>query len=263
MNVDIFVVSCAKHFPWLQYALQSMVKFATGFRQVLIMIPEEDLPALNPWFGKLQSPNLPIRAKVYDDWPGKGFLRHEDIIMRSDKFTDADFICHMDSDTLFCEPVSPDDYFINGKPVLMYATYHWLVTTQQANLGMWQTAVQKAVGGPVLNEFMRRHPAVHARHVYGQARMCIGGHTGMSASRYIQSCREEFPTGFAEFNTLGEVAWRYFHEDYHWWNQETEGFIKPNKVVQFWSKSPPEIPQKPVFKDQPFECTPESLLKIL
>jgi hypothetical protein len=264
MTCDILIVSCEKHYPWLKWALRSMVKFASGFRQIMVAIPDTDMSGLNSWLAEFSNnQGVPIRFKMFQDWPDKGFLCHEWQITCADQFTDADFICHMDSDTLFCEPVSPADYFIDGKPVLMYATYHWLVTTQQANLGMWQIAVEKAIGGQSINEFMRRHPAVHPRAVYKQTRECIEKHTGRHAMEYIHSCDNAFPQGYCEFNTLGEVAWRHMHDSYRFWNQETEGFIKPHKVVQFWSHSSPEIAQSPYFRDKPFECTPESLLKIL
>jgi hypothetical protein len=265
MTTDIQIVSCAKHFPRLKYCLRSIDRFAKGFRQVKLLVPHEDLTALTALLSEFStSTNIEIRIKTYDDWPGKGFLRHEHVIMCSDQFSDADFILHFDSDCVFTAPITPEDYMIADKPVLMYASYHWLVTSQQANLGMWQATVQNAIGGTSVNEFMRRHPAIHHRKTYAKARECIQAHTGKDPADYIKSCEEAFPQGFCEFNTLGEVAWRHFPPgDYRFWNQETEGFIKPNNVVQFWSHGSPDQPQKPYYKDQPFECTPASLLAML
>lgn len=263
-NVDILIVSCAKHFPWLKYCLQSITRFAAGFRQVKVLIPDGDLTAINSLLAEFANyAGIPIRIQCFQDWPGKGFLRHEHVIMCADEFTDADFILHFDSDCVFTQPFTPEDFFIDGKPVLMHATYHWLVTSQQANLGMWKECVEKAIGGDSTHEFMRRHPAVHYRKTYKMAREAIEFHTKKSCADYIASCREEFPQTFCEFNTLGEIAWRFFRGDYRWWNQETEGFIKPHFVVQFWSHASPDQPQKPYFKDQPFECTPASLLASL
>lgn len=264
MTTDILIVSCAKHFPWLRYCMRSVVRFAKGFRKVKILVPNEDLSAMATLLSELSNDfNVAIRVAAYEDWPGKGFLRHEDVIMHSDEFTDADFIFHLDSDVLFVEPTSPEDYFENDKPVLLHGSYHWLVTSQQANLGMWQDGVQKAIGGTSTQEFMRRPQAIHYRKTYAKARECIESHTGQSASDYIRSCENTFPQTFCEFNTLGEVAWRHFRDEYAWKNQELGEFPKPHKVVQFWSHGSPDVPQKPVFKDQPFECTPESLLKIV
>jgi hypothetical protein len=263
MTCDILIVSCAKHFPWLRFALLSCKKFAIGFRQVKILIPSEDLAAMSPLLTELsQIDGIGSKVQCYDDWPGKGFLRHEHVIMCSDEFTDADFVCHIDSDCMFTEPVTPEDYFVNGRPILLHASFHWLVTEQQANLGMWQVAVEKAVGWMPSEETMRRHPAVHYRDTYAMARRCIEEHTKMSCADYIRSCENAFPQTFAEFPTLGAVAWRFKHNDYHWLNQE-KGEWPHSKLAQFWSHAPPDQPQKPVVNDTPFECTPESLLKML
>jgi len=262
-TTDLLIVSCVRHFPWLRYCLQSVVRFATGFRQVLVLIPEDDLTAMNPLLAELsQHDKIPIRVMIYKDWPGKGFLRHEYAILCSDEFSDADFFCHIDSDCIFVEPVSPADYFVDGKPVLVHATYHWLVTCQQANLSMWQAAVANAVGWAPTEETMRCHPAVHYRKTYQKTRECIALHTGMSAEDYVQAGVNDFPQSVAEFPTLGAVAWKFFHPDYHWLNQE-KGEWPHQKIVQFWSHGPVDVPQSPVYKHHPFTCTPESLLKSL
>lgn len=264
MTTDILIVSCAKHFNWLRYSLLSIRRFATGFRQVKVLVPREDLSAMSPLLTEFTDDfGIPILVQCYDDWPGKGFLRHEHVIMCSDEFTDADFIYHMDSDCMFVDPTTPEDYIVDGKPVLLHASYDWLVREHQANLGMWKEGVENAIGGTSTHEFMRRPQIVHHRYVYPFARTAILQHTGKPADEYIRSCENSFPQTFGEFNTLGEIAWRHFRDDYTWKNQEKGEFPKPHKVVQFWSHGPIDQPQKPYYKDQPFECTPESLLKIV
>jgi hypothetical protein len=125
---------------------------------------------------------------------------------------------------------------------------------------MWQVAVEKAVGWVPTEETMTT-PAVHYRKTYAKARECIE-HTGMSCADYITSCENSFPQTFAEFPTLGAVAWKFFDADYHWLNQE-KGEWPSSKLAQFWSHASPDQPQKPVVNDQLLECTPDSLLKML
>jgi len=262
MNVDILVVSCVRHYPWLRYCLRSIVRFASGFRQVKILVPVEDCAALSPLLDEVPLDGPTIRVMPYEDWPGKGFLRHEYAIMCADDFSEADFICHIDSDCMFTEPVTPEDYFVNGKPILVHASYHWLVTEQQANLGMWQVAVERAVGWLPTQETMRRHPAVHYRKTYQKTRECIEAHTGMSCAAYVRAGVNDFPQSVAEFPTLGAVAWKFFHEDYHWLDQE-KGEWPYSKLTQWWSHQSPELPQSPVYKGKPWTGTPEELLKIV
>jgi len=257
MNTEIFIVSCAKHFPWLDYALQSINKFASGFSRVTVAIPHTEMDALVE--RNIDCPSAIVRTG--DEWPGKGMLWHMSQIMRSDEWCpDADFILHTDSDCIFTEPFSPDDYFVNGKPVLMHASFKWLINTQQANLEMWQRAVAAAVGWKPSEETMRRHPAVHPRKIYAKARECIEAYTKMPCDDYIKSCENAFPQTFAEFPTLGAVAWRFFRNDYHWIDQQREPFPH-GKLAQFWGHAPPDQPQEPVVRGKPFRCTPSDLLK--
>jgi hypothetical protein len=236
MKVSIFIVSCGKHFTWLEYALKSIEKFARGFHEVMVVIPNNE-----PWgevSDVINSYHGPVPLRVFSDeeWPNKGMLWHEWMILNAETICkDAEYILHTDSDCVFTEPVSPEDYFVEGKPVLMYARYEWCCQRfNNPNFMHWKTAVENALGGVSEFEFMRRHPAVHLRDVYTLTRDLIFRNTGKTPQDYIIGCREEYPQGFAEFPTLGEVAWRHFHGRYHWHNQETTPRPK-DKLMQLWS----------------------------
>lgn len=242
MNTEIFIVSVAKHFNHLQYALRSIQKFAHGFSCCRVLIPRCD-------FGKFDEQVLtfvpdfkngfPIIVDGFDEWPNQGFLSHMYAIMCAEQWCpDANFILHFDSDCTFTEPVTPEDYFVNGKPVLMYADFGWLCSTVQGNLIMWQEATFNAIGGPVEIETMRRHPAVHYRELYPLARAAIEKHTGKGMVEFMREQRNEYPQSFVEFVTLGNVAHRTMRDKYHWINQQTEGF-PPSKLHQAWTHAPP------------------------
>lgn len=261
MNVEIFIVSCAKHYGWLNYCLRSIEKFATGFSGVTILVPcgqEEELAQLTK---DIVRPEGWLKHRCGQEWPEKGMLWHMAQIMRADEWCpEADFILHTDSDCLFTDLVSPKDYFVDSKPVLMHASFDWLINTQQANLIAWQRAAEAALGWKVYDETMRRHPAVHPRKLYSKARGCIEAHTKMPCDDYIKSCENGFPQTFAEFPTLGAVALKFFPADYHWIDQQTQPF-PIGKIAQFWTHSPPDILQEPVVRGKPFRCTPDQLLR--
>lgn len=238
MKTSILIVTCARHFPWMEYCLKSIAKYARDFHEVALVLPsQEPLGDVNEMIDRHPGP-VPLRVILEPEWPGKGMLWHEWMIVKSDLVCpESDFILHTDSDCVFTQPVTPQDYFVDGKPVLMYASYEWLCK-QQTNIRNWQVATENALGGIVENEFMRRHPAVHYREVYARTRQAIEDRNRMRCEDYIKSCRNEFPQGFAEFPTLGEIAWRQLREQYHWINQETEPF-PPEKLHQFWSHRVP------------------------
>lgn len=245
MKVSIFIVSHPRDYSWLRYCLKSIEKFATGFHEICLMIPDVDTGARE--FIKIVSSYVgqaPLRIVPFDEWPGKGMMHHEWLIVSADKHCpDADFILHTDSDCIFIETVQPSDYFVGDKPVLIYATYDWVVRKfRNENYRHWKTATQNAIGGINEFEFMRRHPAVHARAVYSKTRGLIAIHTGKEPSAYVRSCRDAFPHEFCEFVTLGEVAWRHFRKDYYWLNQAIDHWPK-DKLAQFWGHGPLNVAQ--------------------
>lgn len=236
MKVSILIVTHLKDFHWLKWCLRSIEKFATGFHEVVVSIPEDtDWKACRDLCNSYRG-STPLRLDTYEDWPGKGFVRHMERIICADQICpDSDYILHMDSDCFFTDQVTPTEYIREGKPVLVHARYDWIVSAfQNENFRYWQTAVENAIGGRPEREAMRRHPAVHYRHVYAATRGMITNHTRRNSGDYIRSTRNEFPQSFCEFATLGEVAWRHYRNDYHWIDQETEG--KPaEKLRQCWS----------------------------
>lgn len=252
----MLIVSHGKDFGWLEWALKSISKYASGFHEICLALPDhEDPQALVRVLGSYTG-TIPLRLSAHAQWPENGMLFHEWLIVDADELCpDADFICHVDSDCFFTEPVTQLDYFQDGKPVLMFGEYEWLARRfETPALLFWRTATEAALGGKVVNEFMRRHPAVHYRKTYQKTRDCIVHHTGKSAAAYIRSQQGTWPHGFAEFPTLGEVAWRHFHDDYHWIDHQ-QGRPK-DKLIQFWGHRAPELSQKIWMNDEFVEVVP-------
>ena len=136
---------------------------------------------------------IPIRVTGYPDWKDKPFLKHEAMIFRADECCPgADFIFHTDSDCIFIEPVTPDDYFVNGKPVLMYAGYDWICKIEPT-IRYWQEVSQKALGWRPPVETMRRHGAVHYFETYNLVRQCIKETQGMPINHPTSSPTGGFP----------------------------------------------------------------------
>lgn len=233
MKVSIHIVSFTKHFNWLRYCLKSIEKYATGFHEVSVWVPNDDV-------GEMQILEqgykgvVPLRVTGYEDWPGKGMLKHMCLIFRADECCpESDYILHTDSDCIFIEPVTPEDYFVGGKPVLMYGRYDW-VCKIEPGIRMWQQATHAALGWTPEMETMRRHPAVHPRETYLATRQCIERNTGKILDDYIKAGENSFPQSVAEFPTLGAYAWKFLSQRYHWINQETDPRPK-DKILQFWS----------------------------
>jgi hypothetical protein len=230
-KMDIFIGSYARDFPYLKYCLRSVNRFAEGFHKLHLFIPVEDLVALyrEVGFDRISRENWKLHP--VNVWPGKGMLHHLYLVMTADKLApEADFIFHMDSDCIFTERVTPEDFLDGDKPVLMYGSYQFL----GPDVKKWQDCVHAALGWKPVNEFMRRHGIVHIPKVYEQTRIAIERHTKRSLSEYLYSGRNQYPQSFCDFPTLGEIAWRHFRDRYHWINVETDPQPR-SRIHQSWS----------------------------
>lgn len=236
MNVTIFIVSCSKHFLYLKYALRSIEKYATGFRNTVLMVPR---PELDDLYSKTDVTHMrkAIDVVPFEEWPEKGMLHHEFLEMTAPQYCPlSDAILHFDSDMIFTQPVTPDDYVEDGKPVMVHATFKWLIT-QQANLDCWRIAVEEALGVKCEREMMRRPGLIHIPAVYEKAQQMIEERHREPLADYIRKQRNEFPQTFAEYPTLGWVAWLHFKDRYKWVEQGVDPF-PAKKILQFWGHGP-------------------------
>jgi hypothetical protein len=227
MNVGIFIVTFARDIAYLGLCLASIKKFSKGFSQVMVAVPTEDLPLIRDI--REQGANI----QWFVDVPGKGHLKHQVEKCRADYYmAKTEFICHVDADCIFKEPVTPEDYFVNGKPVLCIAGWD---KVQDATC--WKAPTERALGFHCDYETMRRHPAVHYRSLYGELRQRIQSVHGVKFDEYILA-QPSAPMGFSEFNALGSLAikepWR---DKYHIIDVGKDPW-PPQKLVQFWSRSP-------------------------
>ena len=95
MNVDIFIRTYEKDLEWLKYALKSIHLHVTGYRNIVITIPNASLLSGC-------SVEKVIQVKDLKD----GYLGQQLTKMTANLYTDADAIVFWDSDVIACEPES-------------------------------------------------------------------------------------------------------------------------------------------------------------
>lgn len=244
MKVIIFIVTFGRDFRYLNYCLVSIAKFATGFHEVVILVPDQNYSALISLV-KVFEPAIRIRCYRDTEWPDKGMLWHEAQIMRSDEWCpDADYIAHLDSDCIFTAPVTPDTFFDNGKPLLRYETFASIDATHPGD-NRWKQAVESCVPFTIDRDFMRGHPEVYHRGLYLKTRELIAKHTDLPMDVYVRAQRNEYPQTVCEFCTLGAVAFNVFHDLYSIHDCGSPGENYPFNtypVFQAWSHSAPDVP---------------------
>ena len=210
-RVDIHVVSCRKDLEWCRYAIRSIRKFASGFGGVTLVVPESDAAR----FAGMADTLVTFRQKIW-----RGFLHHMIMVQRADEACPhADFVAHMDSDCVFVEPVTPDDYVRRGKAVMMRERYERIRAAYTgpyqsgARRLQWKPITERVLGFPVEYETMVRHPSVHPRWLYAEVRTYIERAHGVPFDKYV------FRSGlghYCEFPVLGAYALRYHADQYEW-----------------------------------------------
>jgi hypothetical protein len=205
-----------------------------------VLVPKWDLPL----FERMKA-ELDFNLVGFDQHPTKGMLHHEAMICRADEFCKADFILHTDSDCHFVEPVTPEDFIFDGKPVLVKKPFAGLEKiTPNSIYHHWKEAAEAALGFEVEFETMCRHPTVHYSWLYKQVREHIEKHVRMPFDEYVLSQRNEFPQSFAEFTTLGAYVIKFHHDKYYWFeavlppgNSDFDyiPYRPPDKSSQRWS----------------------------
>jgi hypothetical protein len=201
MTCDILIRSYYKDFQWLRYALRSIRKYCRGFSRVIVVIPESSRRKLD-WMGL--AGDLTLTCGDYpDDYLGQQVTK-----LTADTLTEADFICHIDSDCVFCRPTGPEDLFEAGKPRVLMAPYARLDRHVP-----WKGLVEKLLRQQVDYEFMRMPPYTFPRWLYAEFRQHISSLHGRSLEHYIL---DQPPRGFSEFNALTAFAFSRYPAAFHW-----------------------------------------------
>jgi len=218
MTVDIVIKSHPADYQWLGYCLRSIQKFATGFNQVIVMLP--------------RSAPLKLTAEtvVYLD-VDENYLSQQVAKLNADQHTKADYCLHFDSDMIFTRPVTPDYFFKDGKPV--WTITQWGDIPGRVEKKAWFHVMAKALQECPPCEFMRKCAIIAPRWLYPEFRKFIEETHGITMDAYVMN---QPGHEFSEYNTLGFFAWLKHREKFHWHDTEIDG-VPEWPFKQYWSHS--------------------------
>lgn len=236
MRVDLLMVTFAKDFPFAEYSLKSAHRFCSGFGALVIVVPHPDVAM----FAAVAEP-LGFIVKGFDEREGKGFVHHEAIITEADHWCPgADVIVHIDSDCIFMDQCTPNDYVIDGRPVIYREKFDDLKERHPGRYN-WKHVVKNAVGIDPEWDGMCRHPNAYLAGTYGQVRALIERYTQRNWKEYILSCENSFPQGYAEHPTISAVAMLHANDKYHWVDFKSDRDYEyekgRDKLIALWSHS--------------------------
>lgn len=222
-------VSYAKDFPWFEYSARSYSKFAFGWGAATCVVPAQDYEL---FVGTCKRHGIAL--EVGDEWAGKGFLWHMYQKCRADYWLPgSEVIHHIDSDTVFTQQVTPQLWMDGDKPVVGFKRFADM--ENEWGPKMWQRRVEAALGYAPPLSTMTSPPYVHRRDVYRATRSWVEEHTGKSFADYVRGGQNDFPQDFCEFETIGAVAQRDFHNDYSWVDLSQNLHLSAGRIAEGWS----------------------------
>lgn len=228
MKTEILIASWSRDIFYLQWCIKSIERFARGFSGVTIVVPHCERHLFRDFTGKS---TIATYERTVDS--KKWQIQAQAQKCMADRYCpEADFILHMDSDCIFTEPVTPEDYFIDGKPVMLIEEFSRLPDSP------WKKVTEEVLGEPVQYETMRRHPQVNPASLYRALRGHIEQVHKRTFQDFVLSRKADFPWGFSEHCAIGafafnRAAWRH---QYHWIDLAKEPAPR-EKLRQFWSLS--------------------------
>lgn len=219
-SAAIFIRSYAKDFPWLQYCLRSIQKYSTGFSEVIVAVPEQDVPLLKDLTAETV-------IGVHDVQPG--YLGQQISKLTADHHTQADFILHFDSDCVFTKPVTPAALMVNGYARWLYTPWEELDAQAKRT---WYGVMAKCLLESPPYEFMRKACIIAPRWAYAAFRGFIQATHGMSMEDYVL---QQPSNQFSEFNCLGFYLWLHHRNEIEW--HDTRAGLPDYGEIQHWSWS--------------------------
>lgn len=213
MVIDIFIRSYEKDFVWLEYALRSIHKNVTGFRNIIVAVPD----------ARPLSHLTAEQVIEIEDLPD-GYIGQQLTKMQAWRYTDADAILFWDSDVVAIEPVDVLEFKSDGKPII-YKTKYTSIDVP------WKPITESCLGFPVTYEYMRRMPLLYWANTIRNTEEYICGYHDCTLREYLSNINHR---AFSEFNAIGALAEKYYPDQYVFIDTETVE-MPPIKVVQFWS----------------------------
>lgn len=213
MDIDIFIKSYPKDFEYLRWALKSITKYVTGYKNIHLLIPAGS---------KLTKIDLPERTKVhYVIEKGKGYLFQQYLKMNAHKYCKSNWIMFTDSDCIFNRPIDLQTLIVDNKVRLLKTKYD-----QVGDAICYKKPTEEYFDNrfEIEHEFMRRNGMIFNRDTLVKLE-----NVKEDQKEYILS-RDTF----SEFNVMGYYA-AYFDKKYYNVIDTDDWEFEEHFMTQFWS----------------------------
>lgn len=226
LTTDLFLVTYPKDYPWLEYLFKSINRYVTGFRQLVLVIEENDIAPMDilQKFGPKGWSVMRCRNYRGTDYPGYTGQAVEKL--RAWHYTDADRIFILDSDLIFTRSVDLEtDARANvQKPVVVNRPWE-----EAGEAVCWHPSTVELLGNAPF-ETMCCHPFIFPGWMLHKLWEILGGE-----EKLLQNPPRDARGApcISDFNVMGNYALRFPGEFTPYDHRDED--IPPNFIHQFWS----------------------------
>jgi len=242
---EILIVTYHKDAQWLQLALATIKRHATGFAGITLCLPKRDREAF-AWLNSFNTGHR-VNVKLYDEAPGKGMIGHMAVMASADQFVPdgTTHVLHMDADCMVKEAITPSEYFHGVKPVYVIRSYTGLfdpVRKVVSDCAQWKEPTEKQLGFETDVYTMCRHPTGFPIGFYVPYRQHVERVQKRDFFAYMLSGKNSHPQNRMDFTAMGAFAHKYMHDKFVWVDVDKAAAPK-DKVKPYHSHSgvSPEI----------------------
>jgi len=204
---DLFIRTYWKDIGWLRYCLESIAAYCEGFRDVIVVAPASSRERIER--AGLRPGARFVWCRDYAD----DYLGQQATKLMADLHSDADLICHVDSDCVFNIRTTPRDLMQGRRPFISRRSIEAL-----GGRSPWRKPTETFLGWPVAHDYMCHPPFLFPRGLYAEVRAHATSVHGVDIETYLAAQPRR---GFSEFNVLGALAWARHREAFAWIDAET------------------------------------------
>ena len=120
--IDLVIKSYSRDYTPLRYLLRSVARNLSGYRRLYLFLDNED--GVNEFcksIGDLVRPQWCIQ--ICDSYSRSGYLEQQLYKLNFGRFSDADFILPLDSDTIVYRESTVEDWLLDGKAVIPFGNW--------------------------------------------------------------------------------------------------------------------------------------------
>jgi len=221
VSVAAFIRTYRGDAHWLTFCLRSLRRYAEHvFSEVVVVFPTNDSIFFSTF---LHGYELPLKVFAEEEVVSHGYEQQMLSKMFADTRTMADFIWHVDSDTILKRQLRYEDLFDGGKPVYFFDK--WSGDSER----IWRPITEDMLGRTVEFDFMRRQGLLYPRCIYEQTRKHLERVKGVDFVQYWKT--HQFHV--TEYNVLGGYMYYYHRSEISWQLGGDPKF--PNPLIQSWS----------------------------